>query len=103
MIKFNPTYNTFQDEQYKIEFIVAFPRFLKPEEAQAIARRHFQQEKDAFFQIWKMEPANKDWNGDIDAKKEELFIQKRERFKGPIVLFEHPRTEALRAGSPPNV
>ena len=95
------TNNTFQDEHLGIEFIIPYHRFLKPAEAQKVARHLIKQEQDALFEVWKSKPANREWKGDVAAKKEELFLNNH-RDKAPIVVFGLGVEAALKESPPSN-
>ena len=68
--------NTFFDENYQITFLIPFGRQLKTSEAQILARRIISSQKEELYQAWKARPENKDWSGNDEAKKEELFVKR---------------------------
>jgi hypothetical protein len=45
--------------------------------ANAVISYFIKQDKENFFLTWKSRPENRDWNGDIEAKKNELFSMYR--------------------------
>ncbi|MGD1090164.1 MAG: hypothetical protein ABR955_15780 [Verrucomicrobiota bacterium] len=67
--------NTFFDNRYQIKFLIPFARQLTTPHAEKITREFISGRKESYYQAWKSRPENKDWTGNIDAKKEELFIE----------------------------
>jgi|ERR1017187_352528 hypothetical protein len=94
--------NTFFDNHYQIGFLIPFERQLTAQEAEIIARQVISSRKESFYQAWKSRPENKNWKGDIDAKKEELFIKKHRPNSEILVgdLLDEPALSEVLKGDP---
>ena len=68
--------NTFRDSETGLIFAIPAVRQLTLTEASKILSGWKSSEPEALFDTWKAKPVNKDWSGDIDSKKKELFYER---------------------------
>jgi hypothetical protein len=71
--KFN---NGFKDDPTGINFIIPCDRQVTDQEAKKLIDEFKSNERDKLFSTWKNLPANKNWHGDAEEKKNELFAKK---------------------------
>jgi len=93
--------NEFLDEGTGLTFLIPFSRQLQTWEAEIICKEVIKGKKAALLAQWKKSPKNKNWEGDKDAKKEELF-EKVITDNNPIFVFGHSIEEILQGDLPPN-
>jgi hypothetical protein len=71
--KFN---NGFKDDSTDINFIIPCDRQVTHEQAKKVFDQFKSNERDKLFSAWKNLPANKNWHGDEEEKKNELFAKR---------------------------
>ena len=90
--------NTFLDETTQIPFWIAHEKQLEPSEAAIVVRHVITKQKEMLYDAWKSEKQNKDWAGDVEGKKTELFLE-HNRAKAPVFVFGCSIEAILKADS----
>ena len=83
--------NGFNDTRTGIQFIIPSDRQVSDAEAEALINTFVAEERNKLFALWREQPENKDWNGDIEAKKNELFAKRHPR--GSEVVLIQPNEQ----------
>ncbi len=91
--------NIFTHRIYELEYLIPYSRQLSTDEAARIVTHVISREKQALLERWKSIPKNKDWSGDEEKKKEELF-RHAHRLNAPVVVFGESIDNILKGVSP---
>jgi hypothetical protein len=78
--------NYFVHKETGVKFIVPADKQISQELADKLMEDSIKKQKQEFFDTWKSEKQNKDWKGDEETKKAELFARYR-RSGSEILLF----------------
>jgi hypothetical protein len=79
--------NIFRHSKLGWDFTIPFHRQLSQDEADKLIDLWQENESSRLFDLWKSKSSNKEWSGDEEAKKQELFMGFHGKSRGSRYLF----------------